>query len=169
MPPLLGRCSLWEGPCEEIHALSDSYLLSLVPLLCQVWGFYTAHIVTSSWFLVVPKGHCCHMTPTYGACGSFSLLGKPTCPSFLSSGVLWCPPQELPAGQLYNGNTLVPGKVLLCCTAAETLRILHCNQYRKQFKLNIGKIVLPYTGNMFKCCSPSLRSCSNPCYVERTD
>lgn len=39
MPPLLGRYSLWEGPCEEIHIFSDSYLLSVVPLLCQVWSF----------------------------------------------------------------------------------------------------------------------------------
>uniref|UniRef100_A0A8B9MA10 FA complementation group I n=1 Tax=Accipiter nisus TaxID=211598 RepID=A0A8B9MA10_9AVES len=36
------------------------------------------HIVTSSWFLAVPKGRCCLIMPTYYACGSFSLLCKPT-------------------------------------------------------------------------------------------
>lgn len=30
---------LVRGPHEEIHTLSDSYLLSVAPLLCQVWGF----------------------------------------------------------------------------------------------------------------------------------
>lgn len=152
----------------------NSYSFWFIPSFCGAFalpgmGFYTEHIVTSSWFLVVPKGRCCLMTPTYYACGSFSLLCKPTCPSFLSSGFLWCPSQELPAGQLYNGNALVPGKVLLCGMAAETLRILYCNQYSTQFRLNIGKIVLPYTGNMFKCCGTSLRRCSNPCYIGRAD
>lgn len=84
--------------------------------------FYTEHIVTSSWFLAVPKCRCCLMTPTYYARGSFSLLCQPTCPSFLSPGFLWCPSQELPAGQLYNGNTVVPGKVLLLGGAAGTLK-----------------------------------------------
>lgn len=152
----------------------NSYSFWFTPYFCGAFalpgmGFYTDHIVTSSWFLAVPKGRCCRMTPTCYACGSFSLLCKPICPSFLSSGLLWCPSQELPAGQLYHGNALVPGKVLLCGMAAETLRILHCNRYSKQFRLNIGKIVLPYTGNTSKCCVASLRRCSNPCYAERAD
>lgn len=57
----------------------------------------------------------------------------------------------------------------LCGVAAETLRILRCNKYSKQFSLNIGKIDLPYTGNMFKCCSTSIKRCSNPCHIKRAD
>lgn len=49
------------------------------------------------------------------------------------------------------------------------LRILHFNQYGKQFSLNIGEIVLPHTGNMFKCCDTSLKRCSNSYYAERAD
>lgn len=49
------------------------------------------------------------------------------------------------------------------------LRILRFNQYGKQFRLNIGEIVLPHTANMFECCDTSLKRCSNPCYAERAD
>ena len=167
MPPLLGRYSLWEGPCEEIQTLSDSYLLSVVPLLCQVWGFTLSTlllphgslqcqrviaVLRDQFIMHVVRFLCC--------------VSQLVRPSFLSSGFLWRPSEELPAGQLYNGNALVPGK---CYVAwLQRLRILHSNQYSKQFSLNIGEIVLPYTGNMFKHCGTS-RRCSDPCYVERAD
>lgn len=151
----------------------NSYFFWFIPSFCGAFAlpgteFYTEHIVASSWFLAVPKCHCYLMTPTYCACGSFSLLCQPTCPSFLSPGFLWCPSQELPAGQLYNGNAVIPGKVLLRGGAAGTLQNSALQPvYGKQFRLNIGEIVLPHTGNMFECCNTSLKRQSNPCYAER--
>lgn len=52
----------------------NSYSFWLIPSLCGAFalpgmGFYTEHIVTSLWFLAVPKGRCCCMTPTCYARG----------------------------------------------------------------------------------------------------
>lgn len=164
MPLLLGRYSLWEGSCKEMY-------FWFIPSFCWVFalpgmGFYTEHIICS-WMVI--KGHFCLVTQTSFAYGVFSLSSKPGCLSFLSSGFLWCPSQELPAGQLCNGNALVPGKALLCDMAAETRRIPHCDQHSKQFRLNIRKIVLPRTHKMCKCCGTSTERCLNPCYIEKAD
>lgn len=127
----------------------NSYFFWFIPSFCGAFAlpgmeFYAEHIVTSSWFLAVPKCRCYLMTPSYCACGSFSLLCQPTCPSFLSPGFLWCPSQELPAGQLHNGNTVVPGKVLLCGGAPGTLR-------NSALQPVWQRIQVKYWGN----CSPS--------------
>lgn len=169
MPLLPGRYSLWESPCKEIHAHSDSYLLSVKPLLCQVWGFtlstlFLAHsylqcqrVVTVLWCKLVMHMVC-----------FLYLASQVVLPSFLSSGFLWCPTQKLPAGQLYNGNTFVPGKVLPYDMAAEML-IPHRDQHSKPFGLNIRKIVLPHIWKTSKCCGTYIGRCLNPCYIGSAD
>lgn len=151
----------------------NSYSFWFIPSFCCAFalpgmGFYTEHIVTFSWFLAVPKGRCCLIMPTYYAPGSFSLLCKPTIfPSCLQGFYDVLRRNSQLASSIME--TLL-SQVKYCYVAwLQRLRILHCTRYGKQCRLHIGKIVLPYTGNMFKCCSTSLRRCSNPCYVERAD
>lgn len=170
MPPLLGRYSLWEGPCEEIHTFSDSYLLSVVPLLCQVWSFTLSTLLLPHGSLqcqsvtailwrqrIVPVVHflCCVSQLVLPSClqGFYDVLRRN---SQLASSIM-----ETLLSQVKSCS-------MVGLQGHSKNSALH-PVYGKPFRLNIGEIVLPHTGNMFECCNTSLKSLSNPCYAERAD